>query len=25
MLDMPTSVDYSDTQTIMARIKGTSD
>jgi hypothetical protein len=24
MLDMPTSVDYSDTQTIMARIKGTS-
>ena len=25
MLDMPTSVDYSDTQTIMARIKGTSE
>ena len=25
MLDMPTSVDYSDTQTIIARIKGTSE
>jgi len=25
MLDMPTSITYSDTQTIMARIKGTSD